>query len=215
MFDSICLNYDFLSKKDAKPLGCLLNDPYIYGKIHWENISDYDPADIPDVSGEFPELDENEAHIEWIRRSDFYKHWKDELMVFHVRYSDSWNEDIIKDWGLLDGANDAIIQVELTITDRDYTRIRYSYGYTLADKIIQEARKISHYHYCPITEDYFDGSEDPAEMKKTTDTQYQELYDAACKLIENVNFLYTAHSDIKKEFLRLIQIGKGTTSFTS
>jgi hypothetical protein len=52
-------------------------------------------------------------------------------------------------------------------------------------------------------------------MKKTIDTQYQELYDAACKLIENVNFLYTAHSDIKKEFLRLIQIGKGTTSFNS
>ncbi len=215
MFDSICLNYDFVSEKYAKPLGCLLNEPDIYDKIHWENITDYNPADIPDVSSEFPELDESEAHIEWIRRSDFYKHWKDELMVFHVRYSDSWNEDIIQDWGLLDGANDSIIQVELTITDRDYTRIRYSYGYTLADKIIQEARKISHYHYCPITEDYFDGSEDPAEMKKTTDTQYQELYDAACKLIENVNFLYTAHSDIKKEFLRLIQIGKGTTSFTS
>jgi hypothetical protein len=64
MFDSICLNYDFLSKKDAKPLGCLLNEPDIYDKIHWENITDYYPADIPDVSSEFPELDETEVHIE-------------------------------------------------------------------------------------------------------------------------------------------------------
>jgi hypothetical protein len=64
MFDSIYLNYNFVSKKDAKPLGNLLNEPNIYDKIHWEWISDYDPADIPDVSDEFPELDETEVHIE-------------------------------------------------------------------------------------------------------------------------------------------------------
>jgi hypothetical protein len=64
MFDSICLNYDFVSKKDAKPLGNLLNDPNIYDKINWEYITDYDVGDIPDLSDEFPELDEAEAHIE-------------------------------------------------------------------------------------------------------------------------------------------------------
>ncbi|MBP9779220.1 hypothetical protein KBD33_01185 [Candidatus Gracilibacteria bacterium] len=210
MFDSIYLNYNFVSKKDAKPLGNLLNEPNIYDKIHWEWISDYDPADIPDVSDEFPELDETEVHIEGIRRSDFYKHWKDELMVFHVRHIDLGNEAIVQDWGLLDGANDAIIKVELTITDRDYTRTRYDYGYTLADKIVQEARKISHYHYCPITEDYYDETEDPIEIQRTINDQYKELYETACKLIENVTFLNTSHSDIKQEFLRLIQIGKGT-----
>lgn len=208
MFDSICLNYDFVSKKDAKPLGNLLNDPNIYDKINWEYITDYDVGDIPDLSNEFPELDETEAHIEWIRRTDFYKHWKNELLVHHIRHSDIWDEDIVQDWGLLESANDAILKVELTITDRDYTRTRYSYGYTLADKIIQEARKISHYHYCPITEDYYAGTEDPVEMKKTIDSQYEELYETACSLIENVDFLYTNHSDIKKEFYRLIQIGR-------
>ena len=129
-------------------------------------------------------------------------------MVFHVRHIDLWNEAIVQDWWLLDGANDAIIKVELTITDRDYTRTRYDYGYTLADKIVQEARKISHYHYCPITEDYYDETEDPIEMQKTIDAQYKELYETACKLIENVTFLNASHSDIKQEFLRLIQIGK-------
>lgn len=45
-------------------------------------------------------------------------------------------------------------------------------------------------------------------MQKTIDAQYKELYETACKLIENVTFLNTSHSDIKQEFLRLIQIGK-------
>lgn len=214
MFDFICLNYDFVSQKDAKPLGNLLNEPDIYDKIHWDYISDYDPAAISDISNEFPELNETEAHIEWIRRTDFYKHWKNELLVYHIRHSDIWDEAIVQDWGLLESANDAILKIELTITDREYTRIRYNYGYTLADKIIQEARKISHYYYCPITDDYYDQSEDPVEMKNAIDTQYKELYETACALIANVNFLYTAHSDIKKEFLKLIQIGKGELDTT-
>ena len=182
------------------------------------NIKDIhlDQMDIGiNIHSSFSQTDENfEFHkslIYVIKHSIFYKNHKESPFAYYPVYR--WR-NIIYWWGLLEQAYDNLFQIELTITDRNYSLHHqpYNFSYTLADKIILESAKITNNSYLDWNHcDLYD----PDDVRGYKQEQYDALYEMACSLIQNCSFVDFTNDFIQEKFKELIQIGKKELDFTS
>lgn len=146
-----------------------------------------------------------------IKHSIFYKNHKESPFAYYPVYR--WR-NIIYWWGLLEQAYDNLFQIELTITDRNYSLHHqpYNFSYTLADKIILESAKITNNSYLDWNHCDLD---DPDDVRGYKQEQYDALYEMACSLIQNCSFVDFTNDFIQEKFKELIQIGKKELDFTS